>query len=166
MRRWGVAWLLAVAFLASASSARAENPLRLDWHETAVRGGKPIMEFHVVSYLGRRSGWTVYARFTNTGTRTWPIRKQFGIRIFDNRNPLGDYTSLRARRYAPAMPTRLAPGQSWAGAIKGPRVPIRGKYVRIVFGDFVGRLGGTRWKTWVWITDHAFRMPPDIGAAP
>ena len=96
-------------------------------------------------------------------------KRSFGLMLFDSgahadlieRVNERDLPALRsALDYAPGLPTTLAPGQTWTGAMSARGALVSGGWVRFVFGTFdaIGRTPDKLADHIVWITDHAYRL--------
>ncbi len=164
MRRLALLPVLALVLLAPAANAAAAD-VKLDWREQIKDSrGRVVMTFRVHGLVVDKSGWAAAITFRNVGKRTVRITPDFGLALYTT-NTIANHP----RRYLPAasskptMPARLAPGKRWTGAIGGPGKPPVGMYVRVVFGHFSGLAIKGYPDGFVWITDHAYRMPKPHG---
>jgi hypothetical protein len=143
-----------------ASAAAAE--VKLDWREQIKdANGHVAMTFRVHGLVVDKTGWAVAITFRNVSGKPVRVTPDFGLALYKTSKPGG-----RPDRFLPAAqskPRTLAPGARWTGAIGGPGKPPVGMYVRVVFGHFAGLAIAGFPTGFVWITDHAYRMPKPAG---
>ena len=164
MRRLALLPILALVLLAPAAGASAAD-VKLDWREQIKdSSGRVVMTFRVHGLVVDKNGWAAAITFRNVGTRTVRITPDFGLALYKT-SKIADHPSrfLPAASSQPKMPTQLAPGKRWTGAVGGPGKPPVGMYVRVVFGHFSGLAIDGYPDGFVWITDHAYRMPKPHG---
>ena len=150
--------VLALAVLVAPADASAAKWIRVKWTETMNVNGSPVFTFNVRAIVLREGGgWTVWGSFKNHSTRTFPIRKRFALRVYEGRRFSSPWTQRLARRFSPAMPASIAPGQAWSGRFSGPGSPPNG-HVRVIFGKFMAKNFIKDWAGFVWITDHRYRL--------
>ena len=158
MRRLLIPAALAVT-LAAPATAAAPRVVTLNWEETARSGGQSVMTFKVDKVTFTGTGWGVTGSYTNRSTKTIRlIESWFSLRAYRTRayGPRARFGRFRARSVSPRPPRELAPGQTWRGGFGGRGLPQRGRFVRVVFGDFAPSFFNVR-APWAWITDHTFR---------
>ena len=180
---------LAVAFVAGtllagcssdsgeAPPARAAPPqeAELDWVERSPENG-PALVFHVGRFSVTESGWEAQLEIENETTIAWQLAEDpvevgqsFGVMLFatgeldevEERGADGDLPGLRpARTFEPALPTELAPGESWRGLVGADGALAAGRYVRVAFGPFLTEDEPPEGMPaqFFWITDHAYRL--------
>jgi hypothetical protein len=161
MRRFALAAVLSLVLAGSAAAAE----VKLDWREQIKdRHGHVVMTFRVHGLVVDKTGWAAAITFRNASQRTIRINPDFGLALYKTSTPSGRPDRfLPAAQAKPVMPRSLAPGARWTGAVGGPGKPPAGMYVRVVFGHFSGLAVGGFPDGFIWITDHAYRMPKPTG---
>ncbi len=156
--------MLALVLLAPAAGASAAD-VKLDWREQIKdSSGRVVMTFRVHGLVVDKNGWAAAITFRNLGERRVQINPDFGLALYKTKK-----LTARPDRFLPAtsskptMPARLDPGKRWTGAVGGPGKPPVGMYVRVIFGHFSGLAIDGYPDGFVWITDHAYRMPKPHG---
>lgn len=157
------------------SSAAGPQQADLAWRET-YRGSGGRFVFEVERFAVREDGWTATLAITNdtpipyeVGNPRATIDRAFGIRLFatgskrelERRKRQNTLPVLRAATtYEPELPKILEPQASWRGTISAPGSLVAGSWVRIVFGALfaVGNPPPGLEASFVWITDHAYRL--------
>jgi len=147
---------------------------RLNWLE-----GQPgAMSFRIKRLEVGPRGWSADVGFRNiskqsirlpTGGQQSPI--DFGLGVFINslspriEDP-GNYL-VYAKKFAPALPKVLEPGQSWHGTMSSPQPPRASRYLRLVFGVFFYARPVPKGQPpfFLWVTSHGVQAPPRQGAA-
>jgi hypothetical protein len=164
MRRLVLALAAAAAALVVAALASA-GEVKLDWREQIKDGrGHVVMTFRVHGLVFDKTGWAAAITFRNVAQRTVRITPDFGLALYRTSKPGGPPDRfLAVSRARPTMPGALAPGGRWTGAIGGAGKPPAGMYVRVVFGHFAGLAIRGFPSGFIWITDHAYRMPRASG---
>jgi hypothetical protein len=157
------------------SEAAPPQTAELDWVERLPETG-PALVFRVRRFAVTDGGWEADVEVENRTDIPWrlpgaeeAVPTSFGVMLFptaeldevEDRSRKGDLPGLRAADdYTPALPPRLAPGDSWRGTIAARGALAAGLYVRIVLGPFVA-VGDTpdgMQATFSWITDHTYRL--------
>jgi hypothetical protein len=159
VRRLLIPAALAVALTAPATAA-APRVITLNWEEAARSGGQSVMTFKVDKITFTGSSWRVTGAYTNTSTKTIRlVEPWFSLRAFRTRayGPNARFRRFKALSLSPRPPRTLAPGQTWRGGFGGPGLPGRGRFVRVVFGDFAPAFFNNVRAPWAWVTDHTFR---------
>jgi len=157
------------------SEAAPPQKAELGWVEQVPESG-PALVFRVRRFAVTDGGWEADVEVENRTDIPWrlpgaeeAVPTSFGVMLFptgeldevEDRSRKGDLPGLReADDYAPALPTRLAPGASWRGTIAARGALAAGLYVRIVLGPFVavGDAPDGMQASFSWITDHAYRL--------
>ena len=162
MRR--LALLVLLLWLVPVGAAAAAE-VKLDWREQIKDGhGHVAMTFRVHGLVVDKTGWAAAITFRNVSGHTVRITPDFGLALYKTSKPGGRPDRfLPAVQSKPNLPRTLAPGARWTGAIGGPGKPPVGMYVRVVFGHFGGLAISGFPAGFVWITDHAYRMPKPTG---
>ncbi|MCC6222475.1 MAG: PD40 domain-containing protein [Thermoleophilia bacterium] len=114
--------------------------IMLGWKERLISGGKAALAFEVTSLAVGARSWAVRASVTNLTGKAIRIRKHFGLALFESAAATEAYAQLSAATYAPKLPKRLAPGQTWKGTFRGTGIMIPGRIVRVAFGTFLAPL--------------------------
>ena len=178
---------LAVAMLlAGCSSSAGDPPLAtaappqeadLDWVERSPAEGRALV-FRTRRFSVTEAGWEADLEIENETPIAWQlgedpvaVGQSFGVMLFatgepqevERRGADGDLPGLRpARTFEPALPPKLAPGDTWRGTVGADGALASGRFVRVVFGPFVAEgepPEGTP-AQFLWITDHAYRLRP------
>ena len=148
--------LTTVVFLAVPSTAAART-IELGWRE---HDGAGVMSFGVTSLTLTERRRSVRASFVNHSSQRLKIERRFALLGYASRDPGGRHYSLSASSFRPALPATLGAGRRWSGTFGGAGRPLRGSYLRVLFGrfsgnpsplpDFPGRFS--------WLTDHVHRL--------
>jgi hypothetical protein len=156
--------LVALVLLVPVGAAAAAE-VKLDWREQIKDShGRVVMTYRVHGLVVDKSGWAAAITYRNLSKRTIRISPDFGLALYRTSKPgIHPARFLSAAQSRPTTPRTLAPGARWTGAIGGPGKPPAGMYVRVVFGYFAGLPISGFPGGFVWITDHAYRMPKPTG---
>ncbi len=148
---------------------------KLDWVEPTPVDA-PALVFEVRSFAITEDGWRAAVAIRNESEIEWGVLAEglpasFGVMLFatgelgelERRNAERDLPGLRpAHTFEPALPGRLAPGESWEGTMEAPGSLAAQRWLRVVFGPLVADgdppegLPGHL----VWITDNTYRLRP------
>ena len=147
----------------------------LAWVERSPESG-PGLVFRVNRFAVTKTGWESDVEIENRTDISWSlgenpvaVEQSFGIMLFatgdmgelEERNQDAELPGLRAaRRFVPALPARLRPGDGWRGTISAPGSLASGRWVRVVFAPLVavGDPPDDMRSRFVWITDHAYHL--------
>jgi hypothetical protein len=156
--------LLVLVLLLVPAGAAAAAEVKLDWSEQIKdANGHVAMTFRVHGLVVDKTGWAVAITFRNVSGKPVRITPDFGLALYKTGKPGHPDRFLPAAQSKPNLPRTLAPGARWTGAVGGPGKPPVGMYVRVVFGHFTGLAIAGFPTGFVWITDHAYRMPKPTG---
>ena len=158
---------------------KLENlPKHRVWHLNWLEGQPGAMTFRVKRLEVGPHGWSADVGFRNVSTQTITLPTggdrspiDFGLGVFINslspriEDP-GNYL-VYAKRFAPALPKALAPGESWSGRMSSPQPPRALRYLRLVFGVFFYKPPAPKGHPpyFLWVTSHGVQAPPPQGAA-
>jgi hypothetical protein len=151
----------------------APQEASLDWVEPTP-ADTPALVFEVRAIAITEDGWRADVAIHNESDLEWGVLAEglpasFGVMLFatgeldelERRNAERDLPGLRpAHVFEPALPGRLAPGESWEGTMAAPGSLASRRWLRVVFGPLVteGDPPEGLPAHLVWITDHAYRL--------
>jgi hypothetical protein len=150
----------AAAALTLVPAAGASQTYYLGWREFAVvKGSGKEMLFRVGTLTVNGSAWSVSASFASRSSKTLGLRPNFELLVGRTETQTHGLTVLRATAYSPAPPRTLAPGASWSGTFsgRGAAALVKGRFVHVSFGWFVGRLFPDT-PGFAWVTDNVKQL--------
>jgi hypothetical protein len=156
------------------STAAPLQSAELAWVERAPQDGTGFV-FRVRRFAVTDDGWEADVEIQNRTSIAWgtggglAVGQSFGLMLFasgdlaevDRRMRDRDLPGLRpVQRFDPALPDRLAAGQTWRSTISAAGTLAAGRHVRIAFGPLIadGEPPQGLERAFVWITDHAYEL--------